>query len=55
MAKHGVKLIYPSEEQIEEFKKISKNAMHNQTGKSFSARVKNEILSYLEEYRKSKN
>jgi TRAP-type C4-dicarboxylate transport system substrate-binding protein len=55
MTKHGVKLIYPSAEQIEEFKKISKNAMHNQTGKSFSARVKNEILSYLEEYRKSKN
>ncbi|MCP4629426.1 MAG: hypothetical protein GY850_38865 [bacterium] len=55
MTKHGVKLIYPSEEQIEEFKKISKNAMHNQTGKSFSARVRNEILSYLAEYRKSKN
>ena len=55
MAKHGVKLIYPSEQQIEGFKKISKNAMNNQTGKSFSARVKNEILNYLEEYRKGKN
>ena len=55
MAKHGVKLIYPSEDQIENFKRVSKNAMHNQTGKSFSAKVKNEILTYLEEYRKGKN
>ncbi len=55
MAKHGVKLIYPSEDQIEEFKEISQNAMNNQTGKSFSAKVKNEIISYLEEYRKGKN
>jgi len=55
MAKHGVKLIYPSEDQIEDFKKVSQNAMNNQTGKSFSARVKDEILTYLEEYRKSKD
>jgi len=55
MAKHGVKLIYPSENQIEDFKKISKNAMINQTGKSFSARVRDEIITYLEEYRKGKN
>jgi TRAP-type C4-dicarboxylate transport system substrate-binding protein len=54
MAKHGVKLIYPSEDQIEDFKKVSQNAMNNQTGKSFSARVKDEILTYLEEYRKAK-
>jgi len=55
MVKHGVKLIYPSEDQIEDFKRISKNAMINQTGKSFSARVKDEVLTYLEEYRKGKN
>ena len=55
MAKHGVKLIYPSEDQIKDFKRISKNAMINQTGKSFSARVKDEVLTYLEEYRKGKN
>jgi TRAP-type C4-dicarboxylate transport system substrate-binding protein len=55
MAKHGVKLIYPSEDQIEDFKRVSKNAMHNQTGKSFSAKVKDEILTYLEEYRKAKD
>ena len=55
MAKHGVKLIYPSEDQIEDFKKVSQNAMNNQTGKSFSARVRDEIITYLEEYRKGKN
>jgi hypothetical protein len=54
MAKHGVKLIYPSEDQIEDFKKVAKNAMRNQTGKSFSAKVKDEILTYLEEYRQAK-
>jgi TRAP-type C4-dicarboxylate transport system substrate-binding protein len=55
MAKHGVKLIYPSEDQIEDFKRVSKNAMNNQTGKSFSAKVKHAIITYLEEYRKAKN
>jgi TRAP-type C4-dicarboxylate transport system substrate-binding protein len=55
MVKHGVKLINPSEDQIEDFKRISKNAMINQTGKSFSARVKDAVLTYLEEYRKGKN
>jgi TRAP-type C4-dicarboxylate transport system substrate-binding protein len=54
MVKHGVKLIYPSEDQIEEFKIVSQKAMNSQTGKSFSAKVKNEIITYLEEYRKGK-
>jgi len=55
MAKHGVKLIYPSEDQIDDFKRVSKKAMDSQTGKSFSAKVKNEIINYLEEYRRSKD
>jgi TRAP-type C4-dicarboxylate transport system substrate-binding protein len=55
LAKHGVKLIYPSEDQVEDFKKVSQNAMNNQTGKSFSAKVKNKVLTYLEEYRKGEN
>jgi TRAP-type C4-dicarboxylate transport system substrate-binding protein len=55
MIKHGVKLIYPSDDQIEEFKKISENATRNQTGKSFSAKVKDEILRYRDEYRKGNN
>jgi TRAP-type C4-dicarboxylate transport system substrate-binding protein len=55
MAKHGVKLIYPSADQVEEFKRISRKAMDSQTGKSFSARVKNEVINYLEQYRESKD
>jgi hypothetical protein len=55
MVKHGVKLIYPTQDQIEEFKKVSKNAMENQTGKSFSAKVRDEVINYLEEFRKGRN
>ena len=54
MAKHGVKLIYPSEDQIEAFKQVSQKAMERQTGKSFSAEVKNQILNHLKDYRKGK-
>jgi TRAP-type C4-dicarboxylate transport system substrate-binding protein len=54
MKKHGVKLIHPSKEQIEEFKKISQKAMERQIGKSFSKKVKDEVIDYLEAYRKSK-
>jgi TRAP-type C4-dicarboxylate transport system substrate-binding protein len=54
MAKHGVKLIQPSEDQIEGFKEVSRNAMNRQTGKSFSAKVKDEIIAHLAEYRKAK-
>jgi TRAP-type C4-dicarboxylate transport system substrate-binding protein len=54
MAKHGVKLIQPTADQIEGFKEVSKNAMNRQTGKSFSVQVRDEIIAYLEEYRKSK-
>jgi len=55
MAKHGVKLIEPSADQVEGFKELSKKAMNRQTGKSFSAKVKDEIIAHLEEYRKKKN
>ena len=34
---------------------LSSDRMPKITGKSFSARVKDEILTYLEEYRKSKD
>jgi TRAP-type C4-dicarboxylate transport system substrate-binding protein len=54
MVKNGVKLIYPTQDQIQEFKKVSKNAMENQTGKSFSAKVRDEVLNYLKEFRKTK-
>jgi TRAP-type C4-dicarboxylate transport system substrate-binding protein len=52
MSKHGVKLVRPSEEQIIEFKDISKKAMNRQIGKSFSKKIKDEVIGYVEEYRK---
>jgi TRAP-type C4-dicarboxylate transport system substrate-binding protein len=55
MAKHGVKLIRPSQDQIEGFKEVSRKAMMRQTGKSFSAKVRDEVFTYLKEYRKAKN
>jgi len=52
MSKHGVKLIRPSEEQINEFKDLSIRAMNRQVGKSFSKKIKDEVIGYVEEYRK---
>lgn len=54
MSKHGVKLIRPSEEQIKEFKDVSTRAMNRQIGKSFSKKIKDEVIGYVEEYRKAK-
>jgi TRAP-type C4-dicarboxylate transport system substrate-binding protein len=51
MSKHGVKLIRPSEGQIQEFKDISQKAMNGQIGKSFSKKIKDEVIGYVEEYR----
>ena len=55
MSKHGVKLIQPSEEQIKEFKDVSTRAMNLQIGKSFSKKIKDEVIGYVEEYRIKKN
>ncbi|MGD9302189.1 MAG: TRAP transporter substrate-binding protein DctP [Desulfobacterales bacterium] len=52
MSKHGVRLIRPSEDQIAEFKDLSTRAMNRQVGKSFSKEVKDEVIGYVEEYRK---
>ncbi len=54
MSKHGVKLIQPSEEQIKEFKEVSARAMNRQIGKSFSKKIKDEVIGYVEEYRATK-
>ena len=51
MSKHGVKLVQPSEDQIRDFKSVSARAMNRQIGKSFSKKVKDEVSSYVEEYR----
>ena len=52
MSQHGVKLVQPSEDQIDEFKKLSAKAMNRQIGKSFSKEVKDKVIGYVEEYRK---
>ena len=54
MSKHGVKLIRPSEEQIKGFKEVSARAMNRQIGKSFSKKIKDEVIGYVEEYRETK-
>ena len=52
MTKQGVKIITPSKEQIDEFKKLSNKAMEHVTGQSFSKKVFDEVTSSLETYRK---
>lgn len=52
MAKHGVKIITPSSEQIEEFKRFSNKAMNHFTGQTFSKKVLDEVTSHLEHYRR---
>jgi TRAP-type C4-dicarboxylate transport system substrate-binding protein len=52
MTKQGVKIITPSKEQIDEFKKLSNKAMGHITGQSFSKKVFDEVTSSLENYRK---
>jgi len=55
MTKHGVKLVKPSEGQIAEFKKVGAQAIENQTGDSFSQKVRDEVIEHLKAFRKSKN
>ena len=52
MAKQGVKIVTPSKDQIEEFKRLSDKAMGHITGQSFSKKVFDEVTSSLENYRK---
>lgn len=53
MVKHGVKIIQPTADQIEGFKQVAQKAMNSQTGKSFSKKVRDEVIAYLQEYRKT--
>ena len=54
MVNHGLKIIRPSAAQIEGFKKVSQKAMQRQTGKSFSANIRDAVIGHLQEYRKAK-
>jgi TRAP-type C4-dicarboxylate transport system substrate-binding protein len=52
MTKHGVKTITPSKEQIDEFKRLSDQAIGRLGSQSFSKKVLNEVTSILEGYRR---
>jgi TRAP-type C4-dicarboxylate transport system substrate-binding protein len=52
MMKQGVKIIVPSKDQIDEFKKLSNKAMGHIGGQSFSKKVLDEVTSLLENYRR---
>ena len=54
MKKHGVKVVKPSKDQIEEFKAIAAKAMEHQTGESFSQKARDEVIAHLKAFRKSK-
>jgi len=52
MTKQGVKLVTPSKDQVDEFKKLSNKAMGHTTGQSFSKKSLEEVTSLLESYKK---
>ena len=54
MQKQGLELIQTSPDQVAEFKILSDKAMQKLAGKSFTEKVKNEITSSLEGFRKNK-
>jgi hypothetical protein len=53
MVKHGVKVIAPTAAQVAEFKKVSDKAMQRLEGKSFSKKIRNEVTTIIETYRKN--
>jgi TRAP-type C4-dicarboxylate transport system substrate-binding protein len=55
MTKQGVKVIVPSKDQLDEFKRLSAKAMGKITGETFSKKVLEEVTSSLEQYRKGGN
>ena len=52
MVKNGVKMITSSKNQIDEYKRLSNNAIGHISGPTFSKKVFDEITSLLESYRK---
>jgi TRAP-type C4-dicarboxylate transport system substrate-binding protein len=53
MVKHGVKIITPTSAQVAEFKKVSDQAMQRLEGKSFSKKIRDEVIAKIETYRKN--
>jgi TRAP-type C4-dicarboxylate transport system substrate-binding protein len=52
MTKHGTKIVTPSKEQVDEFKRLSNQAISRPGSQSFSKKVLNEVLSVLESNRR---
>ncbi len=52
MIKNGVKIITPSKDQIDEYKRLSNKAMGHISGQTFSKKVLDEVTSLLESYRR---
>jgi hypothetical protein len=52
MVKNGVKIITSSKSQIDEYKRLSNNAVGHIRGPTFSKKVFDEVTSFLESYRK---
>jgi lipid II:glycine glycyltransferase (peptidoglycan interpeptide bridge formation enzyme) len=52
MTKQGVKILAPSRDQIEEFKRLSNKAMGHIGGQSFSQKTFEEVTSLIESYRR---
>ena len=52
MVKNGVKIITPSKDQIDEYKRVSNKAMGHISGQTFSKKVLDEVTSFLESYRR---
>jgi TRAP-type C4-dicarboxylate transport system substrate-binding protein len=52
MQTHGIKLVKPSPDQIEEFKKLSDRAIQRIGGHKFSNDVLRQVKTYLDDFRK---
>jgi TRAP-type C4-dicarboxylate transport system substrate-binding protein len=52
MVKNGVKIITSSKSQIDEYKRLSNNAMGHISGQTFSKKILDEVTSSLESYRR---
>ncbi len=52
MVKNGVKIITPSKDQIDEYKRLSNKAMGHISGQTFSKKVLDEVTSLLESNRR---
>jgi len=52
MVKNGVKIVTPTKDQIDEYKRLSSNAMGQIRGQTFSKKVLEDVTSLLENHRR---